>query len=309
MNIAGWCIKNNRTAIVLFLTVALAGAYTFLTISRLEDPEFKIRTAMVVTRLPGATPAKMEQLVTDKIEKRVRSMSEVERVDSQSRAGISIVAVNVFERYTDLEPIWSSLRNKIDDVRSELPQDVIGPSVDDEFGDVFGVVIALTGDGYSYRELKDYARDVRDALLQIDSVGKVETLGEQEERIFVEFSNSRFAESGYSPFQIADVLAAQNAVQSSGSAKLGPDRVVLESSGEFRSVDDLRRASVRPAERDRTGLLARSRGGAPGIRRSAFDHDASERRTIDLDLGEHGEGPQYHRDGRRGPPHASSPRA
>lgn len=245
MNIAEWCIKNNRVAVALFLLVILAGIQTFNSISRLEDPEFTIRTAMVITYFPGASPVRVEELVTDKLEKKIREMGEVERVVSQSMTGVSIIQVDVFEKYKQIKPIWDKLRNKVREAKSGLPEGVMTPMVNDEFGDVFGVVVALTGDGYTYRELKDVADSTRDELLKIKSVAKVDLYGTQEERIFVEFSNARFAEYGFSPYQLAEILRSQNAVQPAGNALVGPERVVIEATGEFKSLEQLKRTSLR----------------------------------------------------------------
>ncbi len=245
MNIASWFIKNNRTAIVALLLIALAGIHSFLTISRLEDPEFTIRVAAITTYFPGAAPQKVEELITDRIEKKIQEMPEVEHITSQAMTGLSLVMVEIKAKYYDMDPIWNRLRNKIDDVRQELPDGVYGPYVNDEFGDVFPVVIALTGDGYTYRELKDVADDTRDELLNLETVAKVSLYGIQEERIFVEFSNARLAELGLTPAQLADMLKAQNVLQPGGNALAGTDRVTIEASGEFKSLEQLKQVSLR----------------------------------------------------------------
>ena len=246
MNIASWCIRNNRTASIAFLMIALTGLYAFFTVSRLEDPEFTIRVAMVTTMFPGAPPQKIEELITDKIEKKIQGMGEVDSITSESLAGISMITVEIAPQYkNDLDTIWTRLRNKMDDVKSELPEGVIGPIVNDEFGDVFPVVIALTGDGFSYRELKDIADTTRDELLTIPSVSKVDFYGTQEERIFVEFSNARLAELGFTPDELAQALSAQNVLQPGGQTVVGPELLVLEATGEFETLDDLKRVSLR----------------------------------------------------------------
>ena len=267
MNIAEWCIRNNRTTVVLLLLVALAGVRAFMTMSRLEDPEFTIRTAVVLTYFPGASPLKVEKLVTSKLEKKIRSTAEVEHVTSQSMTGLSIIFADVYEKFRDMKPIWQKLRNKVADARSELPEGVIGPVVNDEFGDVYGVVVALTGDGYTYREMEDVARFVRDELLKLDSVAKVELFGTQQEHIFVEFSNARLAGYGVSPYDLAQALEAQNAVQPGGSAVVGPERIVIEATGEFRSVDQIRRTSLRIPGRAETIYL----GDIAEVRRDFVD--------------------------------------
>ncbi|WP_022662054.1 efflux RND transporter permease subunit [Paucidesulfovibrio longus] len=243
MALAQWCIKNNRTFLVAMLCIVFSGISTYMTISRLEDPEFTIRDAMVVTYFPGATPYKMESLVTEELEKAIRTIPEVEHVLSESMNGISIIRVKVFERYTDMKPIWDRLRNEIDDVAPKLPSGVVGPYVNDQFGDVFGIVAALRGDGYSYRELKEYAERIQDRLLAMPDVGKVAIHGEQDEAIYVEFSDAKLAELGVNPKLILDVLKSQNAITPGGNALVGPERIVIEATGEFNSMEDIARTT------------------------------------------------------------------
>lgn len=245
MNLAGWCIKNNRTAFVLFILIALAGIHAFMTVSRLEDPDFTIRMAIITTSFPGASPQKVEELITDKIEKKLQEMAEIKTISSQSMTGLSIVFVELYPHYFDLQPIWTKLRNKIADVKEDLPAGVYGPAVDDEFGDVFPVVISLTGDGYSYRELKDTADDLRNTLLTVADVAKVELYGTQEERVFVEFSNARLAELGLSPGQLVQTLRTQNVLQSGGDALVGPERITIEATGEFKTLKQIAQVSLR----------------------------------------------------------------
>ncbi len=245
MNPARWCVRNNRTSLVVLALLLFLGVSTYLNIPRLEDPEFIVRTALVITPFPGASPQRVEELVTDKLEERIREIPELDHVLSHSMSGLSIIQVDIRQRYKDLAPIWQNLRNKVDDVAQTLPEGVYPPMVNDEFGDVFGILIALTGDGYTYREMKDTADHVRDQLLGLDHVARVEIHGVQEERIFVEFSNARLAELGFSPAQLMQLLAAQNAIQPSGVARVGSERLVIESTGEFTSLDDLANATFR----------------------------------------------------------------
>jgi len=245
MNLGTWCIANNRTTGLVFLLLVAAGIWTYLTIPRLEDPSFTIRTAVVATPFPGASPSKVEKLVTDTLEDSIREMAEVEWVTSQSMAGLSVIHVRIADRYQDMEPIWQRLRNKVRDSEPELPDGVIHPRVNDEFGDVYGILLALTGDGYTSRELKEAAEDIRNELLRVRDVAKVELHGAQEERIFIEFSNALMAQLGFSPSQLMNILQAQNTVQPSGDAVLGPERVLIESTGEFKSLKDLQATTLR----------------------------------------------------------------
>lgn len=245
MNIAEWFIRNGRTSAVLFVLLVLGGVQAFLSMPRLEDPAFTVRNALVITRFPGASPQRVEELVTDKLEEKLREIAEVKHIDSQSLSGISIITLEVDQRFKDMAPIWAKLRNKVDDVRPSLPEGVEAPEINDEFGDVFGVVVAITGDGHTYRELKDVADHVRDELLKVQDVAKVNLYGSQAERIFVEVANARLAEFGYSPYQLVQVLQAENAIQPGGRARVGPESVILEATGEFRTLDQLRRTVLR----------------------------------------------------------------
>lgn len=245
MNLATWSIKNNVTVTVVLALIIFGGIFTYATISRKENPEFTVRTAMITTVFPGASPKKIEELVTDKLEEKIREMGEIKNVRSQSLTNLSIILVDIKDKYKNVEAIWQQLRNKVTDAIPSLPDGVLTPVVNDEFGDVFGIVLPLTGDGYTYREIKDVAEFVRNQLLRLDTVGKVELFGIQEERIFVEFSNARLAEYGFSPALLAQILSNQNAIQPGGSAVVGTERVTISATGEFKSLAQLRKTALR----------------------------------------------------------------
>lgn len=192
-------IGHPIVTILVLVVLLLNGYLAFTLLPRAEDPGFIIRTAVVTTRFPGAGPQRVEELVSDKIEKVVQELPELDAVTSTSRTGLSIINVNILEKYKNLDPIWDELRRKIDTVRKELPSGVVGPDVNTDFGDVYPVMLSITGDGYSYAELKTVADEVRDELLHIDEVAKVEIYGAQKERIFVEYNNARLAEVGLHP--------------------------------------------------------------------------------------------------------------
>ncbi len=244
MNITAIALKNNRTTIVLILVLLLAGFQSYLNMPRAYDPGFIIRAAQVVTYFPGASPERVELLISDKIEKVVQEIPELDFVTSESRTGVSIVMVNIKESYKNMRPIWDNLRRKIDDVRNELPDGAVGPDVNDEFGDIFGIVITLTGEGYNYAELKDIADDTRDQFLYIEDVAKVDILGAQEERIFVEYSNSKLSKLNLSPSQLLQMLEGRNIIIPGGSIKLGNERIELEPSGNFQSVEEVRKTVI-----------------------------------------------------------------
>ncbi|MCG8458785.1 MAG: efflux RND transporter permease subunit, partial [Holophagales bacterium] len=193
MSLTQLAIEKNRITLVLVGILLVSGVMAYVSLPKEQDPGFIVRAAVITTRLPGASPERMELLVTDQIEKKVQEMPEVDFLTSESRTGISIVSVSFLETYTEMRPIFDDLRRKVDDVAGELPEGVMGPEVNDEFGDVFGSVYTLTGDGLDYAELEDVAEEIRDRLLKIPEVAKVTIHGAQEERIFVEYNNARLA--------------------------------------------------------------------------------------------------------------------
>ena len=244
MNVTRWAIEKNRVTLLALAVVLIGGVTAYYRLPRNFDPGFIIRVAQVVTYFPGAGPDRVEQLVTDKLEKAIQEMPELDFIKSESKTGVSVILVNIKTRYKAMRPIWDKLRRKVDKARAGLPDGVIGPFVDDEFGDVYGVIIALTGDGFSYAELKEAADAVRDELLRIQDVAKVEIIGSQEERVFVEYNNARLAELGISPYQLMQILQTRNIIIPGGSVRVGPERIVLEPSGNFDSLKDLSRTVI-----------------------------------------------------------------
>ena len=244
MNITRLAIEKNRVTAVALLVVAAMGVSSFLRLPQSEDPGFLIRVAVVQTIFPGASPERVEQLVTDKLEKVIQEIPELDFVASQSKTGVSIINVNIREEYTDLRPIWDNLRRKIDDARGDLPEDIRGPFINDEFGDVFGILVTITGDGFTYAEIKQVADEVRDELLLLEDVAKVEIFGAQDERVFVEYNNARLAEYGLSPVQLQQLLAAQNIIIPGGSITTQYEKIVLEPSGNFESLEGIRRTVI-----------------------------------------------------------------
>lgn len=244
MNITRLAIQNNRTTLVLLVMLILMGMQAFNSIPRAYDPGFIIRAAQVITYFPGGSPDRVERLISDKIEKVVQEIPELDYVTSESRTGVSIVSVNIKENYTEMRPIWDNLRRKIDQITDDMPKGTIGPEVNDDVGDVYGIVMTLTGEGYSYPELKDIADDARDELLRIPDAAKIEIHGAQEERVYVEYNDARLAELNLSPLQLSQILANQNVVIPGGSVRLGPELIELEPTGNFNSIEDIQRSTI-----------------------------------------------------------------
>lgn len=237
-------IAHKRITLSALVVLLFAGVNAYLTLPQAEDPGFIIRTAVVQTIFPGANPERVANLVTDPLEVRLQEMPEVKNIRSQSKTGVSVVWVDIRDEYSDMRPIWDKLRRKVDDARSTLPSNVIGPEVNDEFGDVFGTIIALTGEGYNYEELRGIAKSVRDQLLRLPDTGKVELLGIQAERVYFEFSNARLAELGLTVMQLAQALQARNIIIPGGSVVTDGERLQLEPSGNYETVDELRKTVI-----------------------------------------------------------------
>ena len=237
MNPAELCLRHNRVTWLIYAILMLAGLQTFFTIGRLEYPPFTIRNAQIITTYPGRTSQQVEEQVTEPIEQAIRQMAEVKKITSTSKAGLSILVVEVHEEYFDLEPIWQDLRNKVAAV--SLPTGASRPNVNDEFGDVFPYVFALHGDGYSAREMLDTAEDIRDRLLSVNGVAKVAFHGDQPERVYVEFSSSKLAAYAVSTASLTSQLGSQNAVADSGDVVAGSLRLNLLTRGEFENIQEL----------------------------------------------------------------------
>ena len=244
MNLTQFSLKNDRTVLALIGILFLFGLQSFVSIPKQQDPGFTIRTAVVSTRFDGASPARVEQLVTKRIEEKVQEMPELDFITSESLPGQSIVMVNFQESYVEMQPIFDDLRRKIEDIESKLPVGVQKPRVNDQFGDIFGSVYSLTGEGYSYAELADIAEEIRDELLKDSDVAKVRIHGEQKQVVFIEYKSATLTELGISPQQLAGILSKINIVSAGGNILSGTERLTLEPSGNFETIEDIKRTVV-----------------------------------------------------------------
>lgn len=239
MDITRFAIEKNRIFSVVFVILIFAGINAYFTLPKSEDPGFIVRTAFIQTQLPGASPQRVEQLVTDRLEKEIQQMPEVKHIRSESLVGVSLVYVDLKEEHRKLRPIWDKLRRKVDDAKRDLPKEIRGPFINDEFGDIFGTVVAITGDGFTYRQLKQIADEVRNELLLLGNVAKVDVVGAQEERVFLEYDNARLSELGISPGQLQNILAQKNIIRSGGNFSTNYEKVIIEPTGNFDSVEDI----------------------------------------------------------------------
>lgn len=247
MNLTQIAISNNRVTYVLLLIVLVLGVLGYNGLPRNSMPPFTIRVATIVTNFPGAGPERVELLITDKIEKVVQEIPEVDFISSTSRTGLSVISVSLKEEVPekDLQPIWDRLRRKIDGIKGGLPSGIQGPNVQDEdIGVVYGIIIGLTADGFDYREQKDYAEDLRDKLIRLDDAAKVEIGGIIAERIFIDFDNAKLADLGLSGNQLKSIISGTNIIIPAGEINLGNERVILEPSGNLESLDEIAKIIV-----------------------------------------------------------------
>ena len=247
MNLTKIAIENNRVTIMITLVIVVMGLISYNNLSRDSMPEFTIRVCSVVTQFPGASPERVEELITKRIEQVVQELPELETVTSESRTSLSVVSVSLTPdtRQENLQAVWDKLRRKIDGIRNQLPDGSRPPQVrDDGVGVVYGIMLGLEGDGYSYADLKDVAQDIRDDLIKLDDASEIEIKGIQDEQIYVEFDNATLAELGLTATRLQGIIASTNIVYSGGEVSLEDERIVLEPSGNFENIEDLERLLI-----------------------------------------------------------------
>jgi len=240
MNLAEVSIKNPLLCIIAVLLALFAGFNAYQQMPRFEDPEFTIRSAIIFTQYPGASPQEVAQEVSEPLETALQQMQEIKEIRSKSSAGVSEITVDIKYDFAkskeDLQIIWTKLRNKVKDAERSLPQAAQSPVVNDDFGDLYGLSYLITGDDYNYSELRAYAKALQKEILQVKGVAKVKLEGERKEAIFIEFSRENAAALGVSIQNLYDILAQQNSVVSAGSVVIGDQRITIDPSGSINSV-------------------------------------------------------------------------
>ncbi|MGL4549644.1 MAG: efflux RND transporter permease subunit, partial [Gemmataceae bacterium] len=242
MNPGVLSVRNDRIVFVAVLLAVAGGVVAYLQIGRLEDPEFTIKTALIVTPYPGASADEVAKEVTNPIETAVQQLGQLDFVESESSRGRSVVIVNIKDRYDKnrIPQVWDELRRKIADVQPRLPPSARGQTrVIDDFGDVFGIFFAVTGDGFSFPEVRRYVESLRRELLQVPGVKGVELFGEQQEVVFLELSRPRLAQLGINEDQIYAKLQDRNVAADGGRVRVGDQHVPLDPKGAFRSAEDM----------------------------------------------------------------------
>ena len=241
MNITKFSIEKNRISLMVLGMIIALGLMMYQEISRDSMPSYTVRVANVVSFFPGAGPERVEQLVTDKIEKIAQELPELKEVSSSSQTGLSVVTVTLKEEVgpADMQSVWDRLRRNLNTMEG-LPAGVYPVLKDDGIGDVYGIVVGLVSDGYSYSDMKDYADDIRNELIKIPDAAKVVLGGVQDERIFIEFNNPILKEYGLTTGMLQQLIATTNILSSGGELSLGEERVIVEPTGNFNSVEDIR---------------------------------------------------------------------
>ena len=241
MDITNFSIKNRATIIILYILVIFAGLNTFRGMQKGEDPPFTIKTATITIKWPGATAQQMSELIGDKVEEVVQDIEELDYVETKNSPGLSTAYVNIKPEYRNLQPIWDTLRKKVKyEVEPYLPTGASVPIVNDEFGDVFGSVIMVTGDGYSYHELAVIAEELREYILKkVPEAGKVHVYGDQQEKIYLNFDPAKLTQLGITTADIRNAISGRNQVTSSGNIVMGNDKMTLDTSGDFKSIEEI----------------------------------------------------------------------
>jgi multidrug efflux pump subunit AcrB len=246
-NLSEWAIRSRSLTVYFMLVAVIAGAFAFINLGRDEDPSFTIKTMLVTAVWPGATLEETQQQLTDRLERRLEETTGLDAVRSITRPGIVTIYVDLEGTFDPkrVPEVWQEVRNSVGDIRHTLPQGVLGPFFNDNFGDVFGIVYGFTSDGFSDRELRDYVDFVRTRLMaEVDGIGKVEFLGVQDEAIFIEFQPDRVAAMGLDYGQVFQAIAAQNVVRPSGTFNSGKENIILRVTGAFENEADILEVSL-----------------------------------------------------------------
>lgn len=251
VNLSAWAVRQPALMLFLIIAVTLAGAWSYLSLGRAEDPTFTIKTMVVQVVWPGGTAEDMQRLVADPLEKRLQELPQLDYVRTYTRPGAAVLTVQLKDRVRGREATdtWYQVRKKLGDSRGELPEGVVGPFFNDEYGDVYSAIYMLSATEASRADLKRYAERMRQALLRVKDVSKVVLVGDLPERVFVEISHKKLATLGVSAQAIFDAIGRQNAVVAAGSVETGADRVEVRVTGAFDGLEALRAVPIEASGR------------------------------------------------------------
>jgi multidrug efflux pump subunit AcrB len=241
-NLSEWALKHRPLTVFLMIVAVVGGIISFFGLGRNEDPSFVIKTMVVQAAWPGATVEDTLKQVTERLERKLQETPKLDYLRSFTRAGVTTIFVNLKGSATarEIPDIWYHVRKSIGDMRHTLPAGVVGPGFNDEFGDTFGIIYGFVAEGFTHRELRDYVEDIRSKLLQVRDVSKIEILGAQDEKIFVQFSIEELTTLGIDRSALISALQVQNVVQPAGVIQTGNETLSLRVSGAFRSEQDVR---------------------------------------------------------------------
>ena len=245
-NLSEWAINHRPFVWYLMLLFVVAGVLSYIELGREEDPSFSIKTMLVETHWPGANIDDTMLQITDRIEKKLQETPWLYYLKSQTKPGVSTIYVNVLDNTPkrEIPDIWYQVRKKVADIRGTLPQGVVGPYFNDEFGDVFGIIYAFTADGFTHRQLRDYVENIRTEILTVKNAAKAQLLGAQDQKFYLEFDNRQLAGLGVTRDQIIQSLREQNAVTPSGVVQTDQEKFAVRVSGSFNSTEDLKRINL-----------------------------------------------------------------
>ncbi|MHB0704325.1 efflux RND transporter permease subunit [Roseomonas mucosa] len=241
-NLSEWALNNRSIVVYLMIVAVLAGTLSFLRLGRAEDPVFTIRTMIVQANWPGASMKDTLNQVTERLERRLQETPNLNRLRSFTQPGQSLIYVELLGSTPDAKvaDTWYQVRKYIGDIRHTLPPGIQGPFFNDDFGDTFGIVYGFTADGFTHRELRDHVEEMRSELLKVPDVSRIEFIGAQDERVFIEFSMEKLAGLGIDRNALIAALQAQNLISPAGTIEGGQERLLLRVSGSFESEDDIR---------------------------------------------------------------------
>ena len=241
INLSEWALRSRSLVAYIMIVAVIAGAWSYFKLGRSEDPAFIIKTMVVQAAWPGATVEETLKQVTERLERKLQETPHLDFLRSFTRAGVTTIFVNLKGSASakEVADTWYQVRKNVGDIRSTLPAGIVGPGFNDDFGDTFGIIYGFTSDGFTHRELRDHVEDIRSKLLLVPDVSKIELLGAQDERIFVEFSMKELASLGIDRSALIAALQAQNIVRPAGTIETGNESLSLRVSGAFVSEQDV----------------------------------------------------------------------
>ena len=257
-DIANYFVRQKTTSWLFAFLLLFGGVVSYFQLGQLEDPEFVLKQAIVVTQYPGASPVQVEEEVTHPLENEIQKLTYVDNVKSITSAGVSQIMVEMKSTYrkTELRQIWDELRRKINDYAPQLPAGTTTPIVRDDFGDVFGVLLAVTGEGFNNDELNDYVDYIRRELVLVDGIGKVTVVGSEQEQVIIEMSQNKMVSLGISTGYLYQLLSQQNVVSNAGFVRVGDEQIRFHPTGEFSSVQELGDLVISPPGQSKRIVLA-----------------------------------------------------